>query len=200
MSDAAGQSAEAAPSAAPYPPPAYPTGQSPAPQPPAGPAYPGQVYPGQASPGQPATGQAYPGQAYPGQAYPGQSYPGQPAAGQPYPGQAYPGQSYPGQAYPGYPQGAYGYTPPSPPVSTNAVVGLVLAIVSWLVCPVIPAIVALVLAGKAEREINAAPDRVSGRSLLLPIRIISWLNIGLVGSLIVIGAVFVVILSLLGQA
>lgn len=75
-----------------------------------------------------------------------------------------------------------------------------LSIVSWVLCPVIPAVVALVLASKAEKEIDSAPDRVSGRGLILPTRIISWINIGLYAAIIVIGGVFVLIAALLSNA
>lgn len=65
-----------------------------------------------------------------------------------------------------------------PTTSTNAVIGLVLAIVSWVVCPIIAAIVALVLAHSSDKEIRASDGRVEGAGLNTATRIIAWLNIG----------------------
>ena len=45
---------------------------------------------------------------------------------------------------------------------SKAIIALVLAIVSFVVLPLIPAIVALVLAGQSSREIQAAGGRRSG--------------------------------------
>ncbi|MEX1209309.1 MAG: hypothetical protein WEA35_00395 [Candidatus Nanopelagicales bacterium] len=115
-----------------------------------------------------------------------------PPVGYPPPPVGYPALGYPGYAY-----------PPAPTTSTNAVVGLVLAIVSWVVCPVIPAIVALVLARKSDLEIAASAGRVSGAGLNTATKIISWINIGLYAALIVgLGLVFLVaaILSAAGSA
>jgi hypothetical protein len=85
-------------------------------------------------------------------------------------------------------------------VSTNAIVGLVLAIVSWVLCPVIPAIIALVLAKKAEQEIMANPGRVSGMGFILPTRIVSWINIGLYAAIIIIGGVFFLLAAVFSAA
>ncbi|MDP5094559.1 MAG: hypothetical protein NWQ12_01715, partial [Candidatus Nanopelagicales bacterium] len=116
----------------------------------------------------------------------------------PPPGYPPPPVGYPA---PGYPAPGYAY-PPAPTTSTNAVVGLVLAIVSWVVCPVIPAIIALVLARKSDLEIAASGGRVSGAGLNTATKIISWINIGLYAALIVgFGLVFLVaaILSAAGS-
>lgn len=86
----------------------------------------------------------------------------------PYPPAGYPGAGYP----PGY---AY---PAATQTSQNAVVALVLAILSWVICPLIPAIVALFLAASAKREIAASGGRVSGEGLVTAAKVISWLNVG----------------------
>lgn len=96
--------------------------------------------------------------------------------------------TYPPPAYP--PAPGYAYAPvqgyaPAPTTSTSAVIGLVLAIVSWAVCPVIPAIIALVLAHQSTREIQASDGAVGGAGLNTATRIISWINIGLWAALIV---------------
>lgn len=80
-----------------------------------------------------------------------------------------------------------------PTTSTNAVIGLVLAIVSWVVCPIIAAIVALVLARSSDKEIEASQGRIDGAGLNTATRIIAWLNIGVS---IVAGIVFVVLIAL----
>ena len=71
--------------------------------------------------------------------------------------------------------------------STNAIVGLVLAILSWVVCPIIAAIVALVLAHSSDKEIKASGGTVVGSGMNTATRIIAWINIGVS---IVAGIVF----------
>jgi hypothetical protein len=74
-------------------------------------------------------------------------------------------------------------------------VGLVLAITSWIVCPIILAIVALVLAKKSGEEIAASQGRVGGGGLNTATKILSWINIGLYAAILVIlGAVFLIAL------
>ncbi|MGI9196403.1 MAG: DUF4190 domain-containing protein [Candidatus Nanopelagicales bacterium] len=90
--------------------------------------------------------------------------------------------AYAPPAYP--PAPGYSYAPVQT-TSTSAVIGLVLAIVSWAVCPVIPAIIALVLAHQSTREIQASNGAVGGAGLNTATRIISWINIGLWAALIV---------------
>lgn len=92
---------------------------------------------------------------------------------------------------PGYP---YGAAQPMPRTSSDAVVALVLAIVSWAICPVIPAIFSLVFAGKAAREIAASNGWVTGDGIVLASKIVSWINIVVWGLV----AVFFVIVTILG--
>jgi len=116
------------------------------------------------------------------------------------------GASYPPPAYP--PQGAAGAGPgygtpapaappygPVPQTSNSAIVALVLSIVSWVVCPVIPAIVALVFANKADKEIAASNGWVTGGGLVTASKIVAWINIGLYAGLIAIGLIFFLILA-----
>lgn len=119
-------------------------------------------------------------------------YPGAPAY-PPAPG--YPAPAYsPAAGYPGYPPAPGTAYPPAPSTSTKAVIALVLAIVSWVACPIIPAIVALVLARQSDREIAASRGWVGGSGLNTASRIVSWLNIGLYGALIIgLGLVFLVL-------
>mgnify|MGYP006908573916 CR=1 FL=1 len=117
-----------------------------------------------------------------------------PPAYTPSPQQAYPQQAYPQQ---GYPQ--QGYRAAARQTSTSAIVGFVLSIASWVICPVIPAIVALVLANKAEREVAASSDRLTDSGLVLPTKIIAWINIGVVGAVIVVGGIIAVTAALLSN-
>ena len=90
----------------------------------------------------------------------------------------------PHAAQPGY--GSYA------PVQTDgkAVAGLVLAICSWVVLPLIAAIVALVLASSSQREIAASGGRLGGEGINTATKWISWINIALcvLAVVLVIGA------------
>jgi len=95
----------------------------------------------------------------------------------------------PGQGYgspPGYGP-APGYGPgqgDGPPygqqeTSSRAIVALVLAIGSFVAFPLVLAIVAIVLAGGADREIAQSGGRLTGEGLARAAKIISWINIAL---------------------
>lgn len=71
-----------------------------------------------------------------------------------------------------------------------AVVALILAIASFVVCPFIPAVVALVVAGKAEQYIRASGGRSTGEGMARAARIVAWVNIGLTVLMVVIVALF----------
>ena len=95
-------------------------------------------------------------------------------------------------ATPGVPQAG------GPITSTNAIIGLVLAIVSWVVCPIIAAIVALVLAHSSSKEIASSDGRVSGAGLNTATRIVAWINIGvsIIAGIVIAGlAIFGVIFT-----
>ncbi|MCU0936918.1 MAG: hypothetical protein MUF66_12870 [Gammaproteobacteria bacterium] len=104
-----------------------------------------------------------PAQGYPYAAPPAGSYPGSPPA---YPPTGYPPQGYQAVGYPAAPQS-----------DSKAVIGLVLAIASWLVCPFILAIIALVLAGQSNRAIAASGGRLEGTSMNTATKVIAWINI-----------------------
>ncbi|MCX8528139.1 MAG: hypothetical protein ORN20_08370 [Candidatus Nanopelagicales bacterium] len=82
------------------------------------------------------------------------------------------------------------------PTSSNAVVALILAIVSWAICPVISAIVALVFASMAAKEIQAGEGRIAGRGLVTAARMVAWINIGVMAATLVIGLLVVVIIAI----
>ncbi len=97
---------------------------------------------------------------------------------------------------------ASGYAPvyaQPAPTSSNAIIAFVLSIVAWAVCPIIPAIVALVLAASAQKEIAAGQGRVQGQGLVTAAKIISWINIGLWGAIVVIGAFFLILALVAGS-
>ena len=138
-------------------------------------------------PGAPGGPPPYGGPAYGGPGGPppnggpaygaGPAYGGSPA----YP--AYPAPYPPGNAP--APYGPSGYAPapypPGPTTNGNAIGSLVVAVGAWAVCPVVLAIVAIVLAGKAKREIAASQGTQTGDGLALAGQIVAWLNIGLYG-------------------
>lgn len=103
-------------------------------------------------------------------------------------------------AYPGYPVSYAPVYPPAPRTSTNAIVGLVLAILSWAICPIVPAIIALFLAHSSSREIEESGGTVGGSGLNTATRIISWINIAAWGAALLIFAAFTVMFVILGLA
>lgn len=91
-------------------------------------------------------------------------------------------------AAPGY--GPYG-PPPTPQTDSKAIAVLVLAVCSFVVFPVIPAIVALVLAPGASRDIAASGGRRTGEGLVRAGRIVAWINLVLaVGFVLMIVLIF----------
>jgi hypothetical protein len=120
----------------------------------------------------------------------------------------------PGEQDPYGQQPSYGYQPPPPPppqgygqpygyggyaapeTESMAIIALVLAIGSFVVCPVIPAIVALVLANNADASIQASGGRKTGEGLTKAARIVSWVNIGL----FLAGLVLVILIAVLAAA
>ena len=109
----------------------------------------------------------------------GQQGYGQQGYGQPFPQQGY-GQPAPQQGY-GQPPAGWGqpgaYGPQE--TSSRAVVALVLAIVSFVVFPLVPAIAALVVARGAQRQMDESGGRLTGRGLLTGARVTAWINIAL---------------------
>ena len=67
----------------------------------------------------------------------------------------------------------------APQTSTTAIVALVLAIVSWVFFPLVPAIVALVLARNAREEIAQSAGRVTGEGLVTAARVTALANVAL---------------------
>jgi len=104
---------------------------------------------------------------------------------------AAPGYGNPGYGAPAYGSG-YGYPGYVPRrTDTKAIIGLVLAIASWVMCPLVAAVVALVLASQSSREIEASQGALEGRGLNTATKWVAWLNIVLtiVGIIAVIALV-----------
>ena len=76
----------------------------------------------------------------------------------------------------GYP---YPYPPQPPKTSGSAIAALILAIVSFVLCPVIPAIIALVLASTARREIRESGGWITGDGLVTAAKVIAWIHLAL---------------------
>jgi hypothetical protein len=124
-------------------------------------------------------------------------YAQQPYGQQPYGQQPYgqPGYPQPGYAQPGYPQP--GYAPAGPPTAGRATAVLITGIASLVLLfsciGFIPAIVALVLAPGAEREIHASQGRLGGLGQVRAGRICSWITIAVtVLGLVIVGVILAV--------
>ncbi|MDO8733031.1 MAG: hypothetical protein Q7L55_10760 [Actinomycetota bacterium] len=115
---------------------------------------------------------------------------------QPAPEQSWPSEPIPAPAIPPY---AWVAPPaPAPATSADAIVAFILSLVSWAVCPIIFAVVALVFAMKADRAISAAPGTVGGSGLNLAAKLIAWINIGFWVAAIFIGGFIAIVLILAG--
>ena len=65
------------------------------------------------------------------------------------------------------------------PTANEAIIALCAAIGSFVVLPLIAAIVALVFASRARDAIDASGGRLGGEGLVTAARIMAWVNIGL---------------------
>ncbi len=68
---------------------------------------------------------------------------------------------------------------PAVPTSGTAIAALVLAVASWVVLPVVPAVIALFLARRAKREVRASSGGLQGQSLATAATIVAAVNVGL---------------------
>lgn len=83
-----------------------------------------------------------------------------------------------------------------PKTSNDAVIALVLSLLSWAVCPLILAIVALVFASNAKKKIAASNGWETGEGLVTAAKIIAWINIAFA----IAGLIFFVLVMVLGIA
>jgi hypothetical protein len=77
----------------------------------------------------------------------------------------------------GPPPGAGAYAPPR--TEGTAIAALVCSLASWVVCPIILAVVALGLAHSAGNKIDASGGRITGEGMVKAAQIIAWIHIGL---------------------
>jgi hypothetical protein len=80
-------------------------------------------------------------------------------------------------AVPGDGPGGWAPAPVPAQTDTRAVVALVLAVLSFVLVPFVPAVVALVLARRSQRDIAASGGRLVGDGLARAARIVAWVNI-----------------------
>ena len=88
--------------------------------------------------------------------------------------------------------------PAAPSASGNSIAALVLSIASWVIFPIVLAIVALVFASKAEKEITASNGSIGGGPLVTASKIVAWVNIGVYTALVVLGILALFFLTILG--
>lgn len=111
--------------------------------------------------------------------------------------QASDGKWYPPSAPPAYAPPAYGLPTATTPGKVTA--SLVLAILSFFACPVVLAVIALILANSASQEIAASGGRLEGESTLKTARIVAWVNIGLFVGGAILAVVSIVAITILGS-
>lgn len=105
--------------------------------------------------------------------------------------QASDGRWYPPQQAPGA-----GYGTPASDTSGKSTAALVCSILSFVVCPVILAIVGLVLASQAKQEVLAQGGDPSRDSTAKAARIIAWVHLALFAVLAVFGVLLVIVAAL----
>jgi hypothetical protein len=109
-----------------------------------------------------------------------------------------PQQGYGAPPPPGYgaspPQQGYGAPPPgwgappqqgyggyggyaAPQTDGKAIGALIASIASFVICPFIPAVVGVILAGQSARAIRESNGRLSGEGLAMAAKVIGWINI-----------------------
>jgi len=87
------------------------------------------------------------------------------------------------------PQGAY-YAPPR--TEGTATAALIVAILGWVMCPIIASVVALALAHSAGNKIDASGGQLTGAGLVRAAQIIAWIQIGLITFGMLVAAVVLV--------
>jgi hypothetical protein len=88
--------------------------------------------------------------------------------------------------------------PPAPGAYTTprtegtAIAALICSIASWVVCPIILAVVGLALAHAAGNKIDASAGRLTGNGLVRAAQIVAWIHIGLLTVAMVIAAIVLI--------
>jgi hypothetical protein len=88
--------------------------------------------------------------------------------------------------------------PTAPSASGNSIAALVLSIASWMIFPIVLAIVSLVFANKAEKEITASNGSIGGGPLVTASKIVAWVNIGVYMALVILGILALFVITILG--
>ncbi len=86
----------------------------------------------------------------------------------------------------------------TPGASSNSIVALVLSICSWVVFPIVFAVIALVFASKAEKEIAGSGGSIGGGAFVTASKIVSWINIGFYAALVILGLLALLLFTILG--
>jgi hypothetical protein len=81
---------------------------------------------------------------------------------------------------------------PAPKTDGTAIAALCLAI-AFVICPVIPAVIALAMIPGSRRTIAASGGAVSGLGILTAAKVIGWINIGL--GLLGLGAFIIAVIA-----
>jgi len=156
----------------------------PMPSPPAGPAY---GHPVQYPSGQQFQGPAGQPAQYPSGQYPSGQYPS--GQLQPYPPQGPPQYQY-------GPPPQYGY-PAAPPKNDLGVWSLVTGILSWILCPLILGVVAIVTGNASRKAVRDGLANNPGSATAG--LILGWINVGLAGA-VVLWWLAILIFGLIGAA
>ena len=90
------------------------------------------------------------------------------------------------------PSPAAAYSPTPAPSEPLAIWALVCAIGSWVLLPVVLAIVGLVLASQAKRAIAASGGSKSGEGLITATQVIAWVHLALVALFVIFIIAFAV--------
>ena len=100
---------------------------------------------------------------------------------------AYQAGSYP-PAPPAAAPPTYGYPGAAPARTADAAIwALVCAIGSWLLCPVVLAVVALVLARNADDAIARSGGTLTGAGMATASRVVAWVHLAVVGLALLFG-------------
>lgn len=130
------------------------------------------------------------------------SYPSGPEGSPEQPGGWQPGPPPPpsSQGYAPPPPGYGGYgRQPTPQTEGSAITVLVLAITSFVICPIIPAVVALFMCPGARRKIEGSGGALTGEGLVTAAKIISWVNLGLWGAGLALVTLFAIIAAVVRE-
>lgn len=131
--------------------------------------------------------------------WPGQQQPPaqQPPYGAPPPGWGAPPPPGYGTPPPGWgaPAGYGGYGYAAPQNDGKAIGALISAIAAFVICPFVPAVVALILAGQSARAIRESGGRLTGEGMVTAARVIAWANI----VLCVLGVLLFVVVAAVGS-